>query len=75
MRRILGIVLSIAILGSLGFFVYLDLSEHGVAELLHYVVHILVCVMFCSLLHNPVHRFIAWVKSLLGFKPDAHDHH
>ena len=75
MKRLLGILLIIAIFGCLGYFVYIDISEHGATELVHYFVHILVCIMFCTLLHNPAHRIIEWVKSLLGFKPDEHSYH
>ena len=70
MKRLLGVLLLIGMLGFLGFFVYLDVSEHGTTELVHYVVHILVCIMFCTLLHNPAHKFIQWMKKLLGFKSD-----
>ena len=75
MKRLLGVVLMVAILGCLGFFVYLDISEHGTTEIVHYVVHIFVCIMFCTLLHNPAHKFIEWVKGLLGFKPKDPDCH
>ena len=75
MKRVLGILLMVAILGFMGFIVYIDITEHGTAELIHYITHILVCVMFCTLFHNPAHRFMQWIKSLLGFKPDDHDCH
>ena len=74
-KKIFGILLVIVILGCLGFCVYLDISEHGATEAIHYVVHILVCITFCTLLHNPAHRFIEWMKCLLGFKHDDHDFH
>ena len=75
MKRILGVLLLAAILGGLGFLVYIDISEHGAGEIVHYAVHIVVCIMFCTLLHNPAHKLIEWVKKLLGLKPDDHDYH
>jgi len=75
MKRLLGVLLLIAMLGCLGFFVYLDISEHGATELLHYFVHILVCITFCTMLHNPAHRYIKWIKKLLGLKSDDQDYH
>ena len=70
MKKLLGVLLLAALLGTLGYLVYLDLSEHGITELTHYIVHILVCIMFCTLLHNPAHRFIKWITKLLGFNSD-----
>ena len=75
MKRIFAIILSVALLGGLGFLVYMDLSEHGTTELTHYIVHILVCITFCTLFHDPAHRFIKWLKKSLGFKPNDHDCH
>jgi len=75
MKRLFGVLLLAAILGCLGFFVYLDISVNGATEIIHYVVHIIVCITFCTLLHNPAHRFIEWIKGLLGFKPDDHNYH
>ena len=72
MKKVLGILLLIAILGCLGFLVYFDLSEHGAMELVHYAAHILVCITFCTFLHGPAHRFFEWIKSLLGFRHDGH---
>ena len=75
MKRFLGILLVVVILSFLVFIVYLDISEHGTAEIIHYVVHILVCVAFCTLFHNPAHKFFQWIKRLLGFEADDGDCH
>jgi NADH:ubiquinone oxidoreductase subunit 6 (subunit J) len=70
MKRLLGVLLIVVTFGAIGFMVYLDISEHGVTEIVHYLAHIMVCVTFCTLFHNPVHKFFQWMKSLLGFKSD-----
>jgi|GEM_PF-3871508 len=74
MKRVLGVLLLIAIVGALGFIVYLDLSEHGIGELTHYIAHILVCVAFCTIFHNPAHKFFQWIMSLIGFKHNDCNH-
>ena len=73
MKRVLGIILLAAILICVGFIVYLDMSDQGAMELVHYIAHIFICVMFCTLFHNPAHKFYNWMKGLLGFKIDDHD--
>ena len=75
MKKTLGILIIVAVLGCLAFLVYLDISEHGRTEIVHYIVHIFVCIMFCTLLHDPAHKLVEWVRKLLGIKPDDHDYH
>ena len=43
-------------------------SDRGIIshEMVHYLIHILVCLFFCVVVHQPAHKFWNWVKSLLG---------
>jgi len=79
-KRLLGILLILILVGVLLSLVYYDISSHASVdshsifdEIIHYVIHIVICVIFCTLFHNSMHKFLNWVIKLVGFKiQDSH---
>lgn len=78
MKRFIGIIILIILIGGLTGLVYWDVTSHmgetievteSVPEQVgHYIVHIMVCLAFCTIAHKPVHKFWNWLMSLVGIK-------
>jgi hypothetical protein len=73
-RRLFAVVILVLLFGILGFLVCHDFTAHSDStgpffeEVFHYSIHIVICLVFCTIFHNPAHRFAEWLKSMLGLK-------
>lgn len=53
-------------------------EKHGIIDkAIEYIIHITVCLVFCTFLHKPFHIFWNWILSLIGIKKKDDDccHH
>jgi len=106
-KRILGIVIVIALISALGWMVHFELThdhdthsyDHScsnhyhtdcdasylhhithshshslLSRSFHLVIHIIICLVGCIVLHRPAHKFYDWIKGLLGISRKKNCH-